>query len=244
MGEIAILGLGFSVIILLQILAPQILTGSNPLLIAIVTACIIAVGSMYLAHGINKNTSIALLSTIATLAVACIASVAFVSVTKLFGLGTDEAFYLQSGYADLASLKGLLLSGIIIGTLGVLDDVTTSQVAAVSELRNTDPSLTPAALYTKGLRIGREHITSLINTLALAYAGASLPLFLLFLANTQPLWVTLNSEFVSEEIVRTVTGSISLILAVPIATALAANLLNKDLTFTKLNKWRKTPQNN
>jgi uncharacterized membrane protein len=118
----------------------------------------------------------------------------------------------------------LLLGGLIIGTLGVLDDVTTTQVAAVAELQRADPGLSRRDLYRRGIAIGREHIASLVNTLALAYAGASLPLFILFsFGTTQPLMVILNGEPVAEELVRTLVGSLGLIMAVPISTAMAAH---------------------
>ncbi|HYC80108.1 MAG TPA: YibE/F family protein, partial [Candidatus Binatia bacterium] len=122
------------------------------------------------------------------------------------------------------NLRGLLLGGIILGVLGVLDDITTAQSAAVYEIRRANPALPFKELYSRGLSIGREHISSLVNTLFLAYAGASLPLFLFFTAgdHPQPFWVTLNSEFIAEELIRTLVGSVALMLAVPITTFLAA----------------------
>ena len=137
--------------------------------------------------------------------------------------------YLQSGLTAGVNLRGLLLGGMIIGCLGVLDDITTAQTAAVDEIRKANPNLTSKQLLQSGLSVGREHIASLINTLALAYAGASLPLLLLFQTNeTFPLWVTLNSEFLAEEIVRTLVGSTTLLLAVPISTWCAARFLSND----------------
>ena len=121
------------------------------------------------------------------------------------------------------NLRGLLLGGIILGALGVLDDITTGQAAAVDELRRANPAFPVRELYRRGLSVGTEHITSLVNTLFLAYAGASLPLFILFtIYDEAPLWVTLNSEFIAEELVRTLVGSVALILAVPITTILAS----------------------
>ncbi|MEK9181053.1 MAG: YibE/F family protein, partial [Patescibacteria group bacterium] len=120
-------------------------------------------------------------------------------------------------------LRGLLLAGIIVGALGVLDDTTTVQAATVEELKQANPAFTFADLYRGGLSVGREHITSLVNTLVLAYLGSQLLIFILFYAGpNQPLWVTLNSEFIGEEIIRTLVGSATIILAVPITTLLAA----------------------
>ena len=227
-GFTSMLGLAFSILVLSNFIIPNLLAGQNTLLIILTGSFVIALVSIYLAHGISRRTTIALISTFITLGLAAGLATLLVMAGKLFGLGTEEAFYLQALQGTQINLKGLLLGGIIIGTLGVLDDVTTSQVAAVAEIKRADPSLTHKELYKRGLKVGHEHIAALINTLALAYAGASLPLFLLFSLNkTQPLWVIINSEFVAEEIVRTLVGSIALILAVPIATSLAAYFLKE-----------------
>ncbi len=171
----------------------------------------------------NKRSGIALGSTLITLVGAVIFSVVAVMLAKLSGSGTEEAIYLQIGSLPSLNLQGLLLGGMIIGTLGVLDDVTTAQVAAVEEIGIADVSLTRKELYKRGLRVGREHIASLVNTLALAYAGASFPLFLLFaLEGGPPLWVVLNAEYVMEEVVRAIVGGASLVIAVPISTFAAA----------------------
>jgi uncharacterized membrane protein len=230
-GLSSILGLVFSIFVLAWFIVPQILNGKNPLIITLVGSCVIAFVSIYLAHGFNRRASVALLSTLITLGISSVLAVFFVGATQLFGLGSEEAFYLQ-GVPDLViNLKGLLLGGIIIGTLGVLDDITASQTAAVDEIRKANPALTFKDLYRRGLSVGHEHIAALINTLALAYAGASLPLFLLFnVYASQPVWVTLNSEFIAEEVVRTLVGSVALILAVPISTFLAAYILTKTKT--------------
>lgn len=227
-GFMSIIGLAVSIILLMWFMVPHILAGSNPLLISLITAIAIALISLYLAHGFSVRTTIAVISTIVTLGISVLLAVLFVQLAKLTGAGTEEAAFLQFGPTDMLNLRGLLLGGIIIGVLGVLDDVTTSQVATVGEIQAADPTLSFSELYRRGLIVGREHIASLVNTLALAYAGASLPLFLLFTINkTQPFWVAFNSEFVIEEVIRTLVGSSSLILAVPIATFLAAKFLGK-----------------
>jgi len=152
----------------------------------------------------------------------------FVEGSQLLGLGSEEAMFLQLDPSLTLNLQGLLLSGIIIGTLGVLDDVTASQAAVVDEISKANESLGFKELYKRGLSVGHEHIAALVNTLFLAYAGAALPLFLLFYINkTQPLWVILNGELIAEEIVRTMVGSSALVLAVPITTALAAYFIPK-----------------
>ena len=221
-GVSSILGLAISIGVLAYWVIPSIATGSNPLLTSIGGALVIALVSIYLAHGFNRRTTIAVISTLTTLVITMVVAWLGVRAARLSGVGSDEAFYLQLGVTQI-NLEGLLLGGIIIGALGVLDDITTSQAAAVAELKLANPSLDPAELYRRGIVIGTEHIASLVNTLALAYVGTSFPLLLLF-SNTlrQPAWIVVNSERVAEEIVRTVVGSLALVLAVPIVTWLAA----------------------
>jgi uncharacterized membrane protein len=224
-GLASIVGLAISVLVIAKFIIPQIVDGKNPLLISLLGALIIALVSIYLAHGLNRRTTVALVSTLITLGLAAGLSILFVNFGHLFGMGSEEAFYVQQlGVLANLNLQGLLLGGIILGALGVLDDITTAQTATVDEIRRANPALGTSELFKRGLRVGREHINSLVNTLFLAYAGASLPLFLFFTVggNGQPIWVTLNSEFIAEEVVRTLVGSMALMLAVPITTFLAA----------------------
>jgi uncharacterized membrane protein len=225
-GAAAIVGLGISLLVLARFVVPRILAGGAPLAVSLAGALLIAVTSIYFAHGLGRRTSVAVAGTLITLALAGGLSVIFVRLAGLSGTGSDEAFYLSAGLPIAVNFRGLLLGGIILGTLGVLDDITTSQAAVVDELSRANPVLPARELFVRGLSVGQEHIAALINTLVLAYAGASLPLFLLFaLDRGQPLWVTINSEFVAEEIVRALVGSLALVLAVPITTGLAARVL-------------------
>jgi uncharacterized membrane protein len=224
-GVTSLVGLGISVVVLTAFIVPQILAGRNPLVIILAGALVIATVSIYLAHGFTRRTSLALGSTLLTVGIALGLSVLFVSMAKLFGMGSEEAFYLQTAPVGALNLRGLLLGGIIIGALGVLDDITTAQAAAVDEIAKANPRLSSAELFRRGLSVGREHITSLINTLVLAYAGASFPALLLFTVYPRPLWVIFNTEVIAEEVVRTLVGSIALMCAVPITTWLAAYFL-------------------
>lgn len=227
-GFMSLIGLAFSVFILMKFILPLIIAGYSALLVTLIGSFVIAVVSIFLAHGFNKRTVISVFATLITLSIAIALAVLFVEIAHLFGGGSEEAAYLKLDPATNLNLQGLLLGGIIIGTLGVLDDITTAQVACVHELHEANRSLTAAELYRRGLTIGREHIASLVNTLVLAYAGASLPLFLMFTMNSvQPFWVTFNSEFIAEEVIRTLIGSMALVLGVPIATWLAARHLSK-----------------
>ena len=222
-GAMSILGLFLSILVLTMFVVPKIIAGSNPFFISLVGAFIIATGSILLAHGVNKRTGIALASTLITLTLSIFLAFFFVTSAKLFGTGSEESIYLQFGALKNVNLRGLLLGGIIIGALGVLDDITTAQTAVIDELRRANPKMRFQELYNAGISIGREHIASLINTLALAYVGASLPLLLLFTTDTTtPLWALISSEFMAEEIVRALVGSTTLLFAVPISTWLAA----------------------
>ncbi len=219
----SILGMAISLGTLLLFVVPQIINGKDPLLISIVGSIFIMFASIYLAHGFTKRTSIAIISTFISLVLTGILAFVFVKLAHLTGMGNEESYMLQMGPLNV-NIKGLLLGGIIIGTLGVLDDITTSQSAAIEELSKLNTKLSFTELLYRGYRIGREHIASLVNTLVLAYAGASFSLFILFVLNPakNPYWVILNSEMIAEEIVRTLAGSIGLILAVPITTVIAA----------------------
>lgn len=219
----ALVGLAISLGVITLLVVPWIIRGGSPLLASVSGALVISVVSMLLAHGTAKRTQLALGATLGTLALAVILSLLSVALVGLTGGGSEEAIYLQIGYLSGIDLRGLLLGGIIIGALGVLDDVTTAQVAAIEEIHKANPALSRSELYRRGLSVGQEHIASLVNTLMLAYVGASFPLFLLFsMPDHPPLWIVLNGENILEEVLRGLVGGASLMLAVPISTALAA----------------------
>ncbi len=226
-GVMSLGGLIVSIAIIAGFIVPQILQGRDPLLISLLGSFAILCISLYLAHGFHKQTTVALVSTFITLGISAFLAVFFVHIARFFGTGTEEALFLQLG-KEAINLRGLLLGGIIIGTLGVLDDITTVQTATIKELKIANKNFSFRELYQRGNTIGREHIASLVNTLALAYTGASLPLLLLFsLQSDQPFWMILNNEALSEEIVRTLVGSVAIILAVPISTFFAAYYYGK-----------------
>ncbi len=222
-GASSIISLVLTIVLLIGWIIPHILSGENPLSIILIGAIIIVLTSLYLAHGFNKRTTIAVGSSLLVLTLTVGLAVLYTYLTDLTGLGSEEAVMLKmAGFPNL-NLTGLLLGGMILGVLGVLDDITTSQSAAVEELHRANPTLSFHELYRRAFSIGREHIASLVNTLVLAYAGASLPLLLLFSTNPyQPFWVILNSQSMVEEVVRTLVGSMALILAVPFTTLFAA----------------------
>jgi uncharacterized membrane protein len=220
-GLRALLALAFTLAVLIIFVLPAMLEGASPLLVALVGASTIALVGLYVAHGPGTRTTVAVIGTLTSLALVGVLGAVFVAAARFSGLASEEASYLQIA-AGQVDLEGLLLGGVVIGALGVLDDVTVTQVSAVWELRKANPEYAFDRLYRAGLQVGRDHITSTVNTLVLAYAGASLPLFLLFTETDQHLVDVLNGEVVAVEVVRTLVGSLGLVASVPITTALAA----------------------
>ncbi len=227
-GVGAIIGLAITLATLTYLIVPLVVKGYSPTLVSLGGALIIASTSLFLAHGFKKTTFLAWVSTIATLLIATGLAALSIYVLRMTGSASEETLYLTMGGFEHIELKGLLLGGMIIGTLGVLDDVTTAQVSAVVELKNANKNITKKQLMHHAMQIGKEHILAVVNTLILAYAGGSLPLFIIFTVTGDiPVWVLLNGEMLVEEIVRTLVGSIALILAVPITTILAVHYIHK-----------------
>ena len=220
-GGLALVGMAATLAVLIVFAAPSVLDGNDPVLVAVVAAAVIAFASLYLTHGLNAHTTVALAGTLASLGLTLGLSWIFFGLADFTGVATEEGLTLPliAGDIDLASL---LLGGAIIGALGALDDVTVTQVATVSELRYRSPNLSVRQLIASGVRVGREHIAATVNTLLLAYVGAGLPLLLLFAVSDQSLAMAANSELIAVEIVRTLCGSMGLVAAVPVTTVLAA----------------------
>lgn len=223
-GVGALAGLAMSLVVIVAFALPALLDGSNSIAVALVTAGAIAFVALFLAHGRGLATAAALLSTFASLALTGILAWIFLTASKFTGFGDDSVGFLDALGSEIDP-RGLLLAGVVIGSLGVLDDVTVTQVSAVWELKRTAPEAGFGELYGRALRIGRDHISSTVNTLFLAYAGASLPLLLLFSEAQQGLGSVATREVVAVEIVRALVGSIGLVASVPISTALAAKVL-------------------
>jgi uncharacterized membrane protein len=223
-GLSAIAGLALSFALLLLFVIPAILTGEPPLLVAVVGSSAIMFAVLYLTHGVNVQTSVAILGTLASLVLTGLLGAAFTAFTELTGIGDDQSAFLST-FNSSVDMRGLLLAGIIIGSLGVLDDVTVTQAATVAELARSP--LSRLQIYRSATRIGRAHVASAVNTIVLAYAGASLPLLLLITAGSQPLSELLTSQTIAQEIVRAAVGTIGLVASVPITTALAALVVDR-----------------
>ncbi|WP_218125080.1 YibE/F family protein [Glycomyces harbinensis] len=213
----------FAVVLLFMV--PAILDGSSPILVATVGSAAIMLVSLYLSHGWNRTTTVAVVGTLASLVITVLLAEAAVRVAMLNGVLDENTTNLALQYP--IDMSGLLLAGILIGALGVIDDVTVSQAATVDEVAKANPKWGPARLFKSGMRVGRDHLTSVVNTLVLAYAGASLPLLVLIAAAGRPMEQVLTSQTIATEIVRSVAGTLGLIAAVPITTWLAAALARR-----------------
>lgn len=223
-GIRALVGLAASAAVLVLFIVPALLRGSPALLVAVIGTVTVAYLALYLAHGFNPATTIALAGTLVSLGTIAALSLVVAAQAHLTGLG-DEAAQTIRVTAGTIDLRGLLVAGVIVGALGVLDDVTVTQVSTVQALLRASPHMDRRKLYREATHVGRDHIASTVNTLVLAYAGASLPLLLFFAEGTAPSGRILTGELVSVEIIRMLVGSIGLVLSVPITTALAAAFL-------------------
>ena len=245
-GARALLGLVASGAVLVAFVVPALLRDSPALPVALAGTVAIAFVALYLAHGFKLGTTVALGGTLVALAITSGLAVAVASATHLTGLADDSAQVLRVT-AEALDLRGLLIAGIVIGALGVLDDVTVSQVSTVDALRRANPGLPRRLLFREAMRVGLDHAASTVNTLVLAYAGASLPLLLFFAQGDQPVDRMLTRELIAVEIVRMLVGSIGLVAAIPITTGLAALVMGSgevqrsDDGFRNA-PWRDTPQ--
>ena len=222
-GVRSLLGLGLSFLVIVGFVVPAILGGRSPVPVALVGAMAIMLVSLYLAHGTGRKTTAAVVGTALALGLTAALAAAFVGVAALTGLASEDALNASFAVGGL-SLRGLLLAGIILGGLGVLDDVTVSQASLVFELRRADPAAGFGELVRGSLAVGRDHVAATVNTLFLAYVGASLPLLVLFVTSGDAFGTVATAEAVAVEVVRTLCGSVGLIAAVPLTTVLAAAL--------------------
>lgn len=219
-GVLALAALGLGVVVLIVFMVPSILEGNSPVLVSLAGAALIAVVALYVTHGVNVMSSVALLGILGALAVTLGLGEIFFALSNFSGAVDEEATFLKT-VVDSVEIRGLLLGGVVVGALGALDDVSITQAATVWELRRANPDLERRHVWASAMRVGREHIGSIINTLLLAYAGASMPLLVLFVLSEQSLSTVANAEVMALEIVRTMVGSIGLLAAVPLTTWLA-----------------------
>lgn len=226
-GLRSLAALGGSILAILYILVPGLLGGWSPFAASALVAGVILFVAIFLTHGWNRESGVAFFGTMIAVAATGLFALFATSLTRLSGFAAEESVYLNLNTGGALDFTGLLLGAIVIGALGVLDDIAVTQAAVVSELRGAKPDAPGREIYQKAMRVGREHVGALVNTLFLAYAGAALPLLLLLYTSPTTLGLALNSEILATEIVRTISGSIGLILTVPIVTGLAVFFLKE-----------------
>ena len=220
-GLLSLVGLAFAFFILFQFVLPAILSEDSPTLVSLVGSSAIMFVVLYLAHGFSARTTTALVGTLFGLTLVAVMGSIAVSVARLTGLTTEETVQLHT-FDPTLNFSGLVLAGVVVAGLGVLSDVTITQASAIWQLSEVSPDLTWRELYRRGMAVGRHHIASTVYTIVFAFAGAALPLLLIFELYSQPPLVTLFSSAVAEEVIRTLVAAIALVLAVPVTTASGA----------------------
>ena len=220
-GARSLAGMGVSLLVIVGFIVPQILEGRDPVLVAVVGSVVMMGTSLYLVYGWTPKTHVATAGLFLGLVLTGFLSLWFVGWARLSGFGAEEAGFLHVAGVRLDT-QGLLLAGIIIGTLGALDDIAVGQTSAIFELGRANPELGWTGLFRHGMVIGRDHLAAMVNTLFLAYVGAALPLLLMFSVYSEPLGMTINREIIAEEIVRTLVGSLGLLACVPLTSLIAA----------------------
>jgi uncharacterized membrane protein len=221
-GVRAVVSLSLSILAILYVLIPAMVAGYSPALVSLLVAGVILSFTLFLTHGFKPRVVVTFFGTFGAVAVTCLLAYIWVEWMKFTGFSDDASVYLNFATGGKLDLVGLLLGGIIIGLLGVLDDVSITQASVVEELKAANHQLGFKELYQRALRVGKDHVGSLVNTLALAYAGAALPMLLLFSYSESSPLILVNQEVIAAEIVRIIVGSIGLVLAVPLTTAMAA----------------------
>ncbi|MBV7302161.1 YibE/F family protein [Corynebacterium sp. TAE3-ERU2] len=220
-GMRALVGLSVSLVVIAVFLLPSLLRGGDPLWLSVVTGALVLFIVIYLVHGLNWKSSAALGGTLTALLIAALLGRYAITTTGIRGLGDEDNLLIQLYLPDV-TVPGLMLCGFIIGALGVLNDVTIAQASTVNELYELNPRNTPWQVFTSAMRVGRDHIASMVYTLVLSYTGAALPLLLLLSVADRPLSNTLTSDIMSTELMRSAVGALALCLAVPITTGIAA----------------------
>lgn len=224
-GLRSLLSLALSLMAIIFVLIPLLKSGYPPIISSILVSIIVLAAAIFITHGPNRSTLAAFLGTVSAVVITGLLAYATICITQLTGFASDEAVYLNLGTGGQLDFVGLLLAAIIIGSLGVLDDIAITQTASVREISAANPNLSKKELYNKALSVGKDHVGALVNTLFLAYTGATLPLLLLFSQSESSFISIANREVFATEIVRTLVGSIGLVLTVPITTLLAVHLI-------------------
>jgi len=230
-GLKSILNLGVTYLVILFGIIPSILAGWPPILVAVIGGMAAMTWNVYFTHGFNRKSHATILGIASSLLIVGILGWIFIKYASLSGSVEEGANILSSVGYETINFRGLLLAAILIGALGVLDDLVISQVSVVQKLKETNPDISKTKLFTSAMKVGHDHTSAIVNTLVLAYTSASFPLVILFSIGSPPftsLTSTLNNETVATEIVRMLVGGIAILLSMPLATIIATYLLTKE----------------
>ena len=238
-GVRSLIALALTLAVIIRIVVPLLLAGWNPVFLAVGSATLVTIATLLLTEGARPTTIAAAAGTFLSLALTALLAVAFNALAQFTELqGSGDLVYLQTVGRPELDLGGLLLAAVIFGALGILDDVTITQAATVDELYEADPRVNRSELFRRAMNVGRSHISATVNTLALAYVGASLPLIVLFNAGQQDPYLTVSGEIVAVEVVKALVGSIGIVAAVPATTAIAVLLVGRGLMFERAGRSR------
>ena len=224
-GIRSLISLTSSLLIIFLVLIPLLLKGYSPVLVGLPIASLILLVAIYFTHGFNRESSVAVVGTTITILFMGLISYVAIEMGSLTGNFTEETIYLDVATNGILNLKGLLFIGVIIGILGILDDIAITQVSVVNEFKRLKEKISHREMWDKAMNIGRHHVGALINTLALAYAGVSLPILMLLLNTDSSFIFRINQEFFATEILRAIIGSLGIIMTVPVTTFLAIKFL-------------------
>jgi uncharacterized membrane protein len=225
-GVASLAGLGASIAVFLLAVLPAVRSGDDPLLATLLGSVGVLVVAVFVVHGFNRKSLAALLGTLGALVFVLVLAAVAVSIARITGLGTEDAIFVFVGSAGKIDMPRLVLAGVVVGSLGALVDMAVGQASTVWEL-SAAGELRGRKLYASALNVGRDHIGSLVNTLALAYFGGALPLIVLVSLGFQPLSVSINSEEITQSVMAVLIASIGLVLCVPLTTAIAVALADR-----------------
>lgn len=237
-GLRSLISMSFSLTVILAFILPRILAGEDPVWVSVAGSFVILAGTLYLVYGWTIKTHAAVIGTLIALLLTGLLADYFIEFARMTGFGSEEAMFLsQQPSSAILDFRGLVLGGIIIGSLGVLDDLVITQASVIFELYLLDPTQGWRALYRRGMRVGQDHVAATVNTLVLAYTGAALPLLLLVSGDGADWFGFINREFVTEEILRTLVGSLGLMLAVPLTTLVACWAATQMSGWGRVRRW-------
>jgi uncharacterized membrane protein len=234
-GARSLVALALTLTVVVKLVVPLLLRGFDPVLLAVAGGAAVTVVTLLLTEGSSRVTWSAVLGTVVALGLTAVLAAGFTAAASFTALqGNEEIGFLIPLVGERIDLQGILLAATVFGALGVLDDVTITQAAAVEQLHRSRPEGERRAVIGRAMRVGRAHIAATVNTLVLAYLGASLPLLLLFALSGESTLTILNGEIVAVEVVRALVGSIGIVAAVPITTLVAAWLIVPPATVAEI----------